>query len=184
MNPWRLSLARRALEAGGIVAVPTEGVWGLSCDPLDGEAVMRLLELKGRPEGKGLILVASDPEMIHPWLDDLPAEAWERVTASWPGPVTWLLPAREEVPHWVRGANPRLAVRVTAHPVMAALCEAWGGALVSTSANPAGRPPALDALTVRRYFDGRIDALLPGSLQRPGRPSEIRTLEGAIVRPG
>lgn len=169
---------------GGIIAYPTESVFGLGCDPLRLDTVVRLLQLKQRPAAKGLILIASDLEQLLPFLQPLDAACRERVLATWPGPVTWLLPARPETPTLLRGEHDTLAVRVTAHPLAAALCRACGTALVSTSANLGGRPPARSALAVRRTFGEAIDYVLPG--EAGGAPvTEIRDARsGAIVRPG
>ena len=183
-NRWHLSLAVRTLAAGGVLAYPTEAVWGLGCNPLDPAAVNRLLALKGRPVAKGLILIAADLEALEPFvLLDAPLRA--RVEATWPGPVTWLLPARPRVPPWLRGRHATLAVRIPAHPPARALCRAWGGPLVSTSANPAGRPPARSRITLMRYFDGRLDGVLPGPLGGRRRPTEIRdAATGVVLRRG
>jgi len=181
---WQLQQAVRTVRHGGIIAYPTESVFGLGCDPLRLDAVVRLLELKQRPAAKGLILIASDVEQLLPFLLPLDPSFRERVLASWPGPVTWLLPARPETPGLLRGRHETLAVRVTAHPAAAALCRACGHALVSTSANVGGRPPARSALAVRRIFGEAIDYVLPG--EAGGAPvTEIRdALSNRIVRGG
>lgn len=172
------------MRRGGIVAYPTEGVYGLGCDPLNEGAVKRLLALKGRPEGKGLILIAADFEALVPYLQDMPPELVQRALETWPGPVTWLWPARPAVPTWLRGGHDTLAVRVTAHPPAAALCRAWGGALVSTSANPAGAPPARSAAGVEAYFGAAVDALLTGEVGGLPGPTPILDLRsGRVVRP-
>lgn len=99
--------------------------------------------------------------------------------------MTWLLPAHPETPLWLRGVHDTLAVRVTAHPQAAALCQVFGGAIVSTSANPGGLPPARNALQVRRYFGDTIDDILPGAVGPRRKPSEIRdAATGRVVRPG
>jgi len=184
-SPLRLRRAVDALRRGGIVAYPTEAVFGLGCDPLDGHALERLLALKARPAAKGLILIADRFEALEPFLLPLGRNLRRRVAAGWPGPITWLLPARPEVPTLLRGAHDTLAVRVAGHPLAAELCAAFGGALVSTSANPAGRPPARDALTVRRYFGSALDGLLNGPLGDALRPTEIRDgRDGSQVRAG
>lgn len=181
---WHLHRAAQVLQQGGLVAYPTEAVWGLGCDPLNPEAVFDLLALKGRSPDKGLILIAADYEQLLPYIA-APAALEAQVRATWPGPVTWLLPARPEVPVWLRGAHTRLAVRVTAHPRAAALCTAYGAALVSTSANPAGRPPARSRLAVQRMFGRQLDYILPGELGGQSAPTEIREAgTGRIVRPG
>jgi L-threonylcarbamoyladenylate synthase len=168
-----------------VVAYPTEAVFGLGCDPLNRVAVERLLALKGRPAAKGLILIAAGLDQLEPFLDQVPAAAMARVLATWPGPRTWLLPGRADVPAWVRGEHRSVAVRVTAHPLAAALCRAAGMALVSTSANRAGRRPCRTALAVRRAFGGELDYLLPGAVGGQARPTAIRdALSGAVLRVG
>src|SRR5690606_23054211 len=116
---------------------PTEAVWGLGCDPANEAAVRRLLAIKRRDPGKGLILVAADRGQLQPWVDfaGLPRARLEAVLASWPGPHTWILPAGAAAPRWITGDHDGLAVRVSAHPQVVALCRAFGGPLVSTSAN-------------------------------------------------
>src|SRR5512143_218632 len=139
MTPWQLREAVRVLHHGGLIAYPTEAVYGLGCDPRNADAVLRLLNLKQRPWQKGLILIAADLAQLDPYLLPLDEMMRARVVPTWPGPNTWLLPARVETPHWLRGEHDTLAVRVTAHPVAAALCRAFGGPIVSTSANLAGK---------------------------------------------
>jgi L-threonylcarbamoyladenylate synthase len=185
MSAWQLRQAARCLRQGGLLAYPTEAVWGLGCDPLNLHAVRRLLALKQRPVEKGLILIAAHLADLEPFLAPLHQSVYNRVMASWPGPVTWLLPVQSWVPVELCGAHDTLAVRVTAHPLARELCESFGGALVSSSANPARRPPARDALRVHRYFGKRIDRLLPGATGDAHAPSEIRDARsGRILRPG
>jgi L-threonylcarbamoyladenylate synthase len=185
MSPFHLRTARRTLLAGGIVAYPTEAVYGLGCDPLNPQAVMRLLAIKQRPWHKGLILIASHRQQLVPYLEKVDSETENRLVDSWPGPVTWLLPARPGVPYWLRGEHDTLAVRVTAHPLAAALCNAFGGPVVSTSANLAGHEPARNALRVRRELNGRVDYILHGPLGELAQPTEIRDAKtGRIVRAG
>lgn len=185
MSDWHLRQAVRCLRRGGLLAYPTEAVWGLGCDPLNLDAVNRLLALKRRPAAKGLILIAAHFSELEPFLAPLHQSAYDRVMASWPGPVTWLLPAQRWVPAELRGRHGTLAVRVTAHPPARALCEAFAGALVSTSANPAGHAPARSALQLRRYFPDRSVQLLPGATGGRRSASEIRDgRSGRILRVG
>jgi L-threonylcarbamoyladenylate synthase len=145
--------------------------------------VQRLLQIKDRPVAKGLILVAAHAGQIDFLLSELPAQQRQTLADSWPGPATWLLPHRGLVPDWVSGAHATVAVRVSSHPVVSALCTAWGGPLVSTSANPAGALPAREAFQVRRYFGAGLDYLLSGRTGADRRPTGIRDLfSGQIIR--
>lgn len=183
MTDWHLRQATRRLTQGGIIAYPTEAVYGLGCDPLNFMAVTRLLVLKQRSWRHGLILIAAEFAQLQPFLAPLTALVQERVFATWPGPVTWLLPAKPEVPAWLRGDSAQLAVRVSAHPEVVALCRHWGQPLVSTSANLSGKPAATTALQVRRRLGLTIDYLLPGAVGERIRPSEIRDgLTNRILR--
>ena len=178
-----IRLALAALSEGGVIACPTEAVWGLSCDPGNRQAVQRLLALKGRLPGKGLILVAASEDQLDFLLHALPDQQREAMSASWPGPNTWLVPHRNTVPPWIHGDHATVAVRVSGHPLVSALCSAWEGPLVSTSANPAGARPPREAFQVRRYFGNELDYLVPGAVGKSVRPSEIRDLaSGCVVR--
>jgi L-threonylcarbamoyladenylate synthase len=166
--------AAALLRAGGVIAYPTEAVYGLGCDPANESAVLKILELKQRSVDKGLILIASDSAQLHSYIEPrLLAENVE-VLASWPGPHTWLLACKANTPFWLSGAHDTLAVRVTAHPVAAGLCKAFGGAIVSTSANPAGAEPARQRATVERYFSGGIDLIVDGAVDTTAQVSTIR----------
>jgi len=174
-----------ALQRGGVLAYPTEAVWGLGCDPFDEAAVLRLLAIKQREVAKGLILVAADRAQFDGLLDwsALPPDRVAAVDASWPGPNTWIVPATARVPRWITGAHSGVAVRVSGHPVVIALCQAFGGPLVSTSANRAGEPPAF----ARGELDPQLLAQLDGcSLGETGglsAPTAIRdALTGSVLR--
>lgn len=183
VQPWKLREAARVIYGGGIVAYPTEAVYGLGCNPLDGAAVQRLLKLKGRPASKGLILIATDFEQLRPFVGELDATILDTVMSSWPGPNTWILPAAENLPGWLCGTHDTLAVRVTDHPVAAALSRSCGIPLVSTSANPSGYRPARSALTVRRYFPSGLALIVTGALGGLQRPTRIRSaIDGTEIR--
>ncbi|MBK1718228.1 tRNA threonylcarbamoyladenosine biosynthesis protein RimN [Thiocystis violacea] len=170
----RLRLAVRGLRAGGVLAYPTEAVYGLGCDPWNREAVARLLAIKQRSVDKGLILIAADPDQLWPFVERLSSERMEPILASWPGPNTWLLPARSTTPRWLTGRFDTLAVRVTAHPLAAGLCRLHGGAIVSTSANRAEQAPARTCLEVQLALRGQPDHILAGYCGGADRPSRIR----------
>lgn len=178
-----LQQATDALCREEVIACPTEAVWGLSCDPDSQAAVTRLLQIKQRPEYKGLILVAAHIDQLDNLLSGLDPGQLDTLQATWPGPATWLLPHRDRVPPWVCGTHDTVAVRVTDHPVVSALCIAWGGPLVSTSANPGGALPAREAFQVRRYFGDSVSCFVPGRVGSLARPTAIRHLvSGDIVR--
>ena len=175
--------AVHALGAGGVIAYPTEAVWGLGCDPFNEQAVRRVLALKQRSEAKGLIIIAADIAQIEPWLQELNEAQKAEVLRTWPGPYTWVVPA-ESAPSWLRGQHASLALRVSAHPGVQALCRAWGGPLVSTSANLSGQPPAQDIHELRQQFGDGLAYILPGALGGDAKPSEIRdAVSGAVLRP-
>lgn len=182
VSSWRAQYVARVVWEGGVVAYPTEAVWGLGCDPWNGEAVYRLLALKDRPVEKGLILVADSIRQFDFLLEDLP-EAWQdRLASTWPGPNTWLVPHQNRLPEWITGQHDSVALRVSDHPLVRDLC-ALTGPLVSTSANPGGRPAARTRLRVEQYFHDRLDAVLGGALGGRKNPSTIRDLvSGQVVR--
>jgi L-threonylcarbamoyladenylate synthase len=176
-----LRKAARTLRAGGLIAYPTEAVWGLGCDPENQAAVMRLLALKQRPIEKGLIVIASDFAEIEHWLMPLAEKVEDRAFRTWPGPHTWLWPATPEAPPWITGGSSKIAVRITRHPAAVELCDAVGP-LVSTSANRAGEVPARNVTEVRLRFGRAID-VVPGPIGRATRPTIIRDLlSGRTVR--
>ncbi|RJG12701.1 tRNA threonylcarbamoyladenosine biosynthesis protein RimN [Pseudomonas cavernicola] len=183
VSSWRVQQVARVVRNGGVIAYPTEAVWGLGCDPWNAEAVERLLALKVRPIDKGLILVADSIGQFDFLLEDFP-ELWlDRLASTWPGPNTWLVPHQNRLPAWITGQHNSVALRVSGHPLVRELC-ALTGPLVSTSANPAGRPPARTRLRIQQYFPGQLDAVLAGPLGGRKNPSVIRDLvSGQVVRP-
>ncbi|KNC89574.1 L-threonylcarbamoyladenylate synthase type 1 TsaC [Trabulsiella odontotermitis] len=174
------------LNNENVIAYPTEAVFGVGCDPDSETAVMKLLDLKQRPVEKGLILIAADFEQLKPYIDDsrLTDEQRDVVFACWPGPVTFVFPARATTPRWLTGRFDSLAVRVTDHPLVIELCRAYGKPLVSTSANLTGLPPCRTTEEVRAQFGDDfpvVDGLTGGRLN----PSEIRdALTSELFRQG
>ncbi len=168
-----------------MVAYPTEAVFGLGCDPHSEAAFARLFALKRRPPSQGVLLIGADFAMLQPFIDlsATPPEALERAQASWPGPHTWVFPRAPDVPAWIAGDHAGIALRVSAHGPAAALCRCFAGALVSTSANRHGAPPARSAAEVRAQFGDELDYILPGEVGGLARPTSIRdALSGAVLR--
>ena len=183
MNHWHARRAARVLRAGGIIVYPSEGVLGLGCDPFEPAAVRRLLALKRRPLRMGFILIASDFEQIRPLIAPLPGSVMRAVRESWPGPVTWVLPAAERVPDWLTGGRDTLALRVSAHPVASAICSAFRGPVVSTSANLRGRNPPRRLFALPRVLRAGVDYVVPGRTGGAPGPTEIRDARsGAVLR--
>jgi L-threonylcarbamoyladenylate synthase len=178
-----LRQAAQIIHAGGVIAYPTESVFGFGCDPDRYEAVLRILALKERAVAAGLILIAADRAQLDGWIDPSPDE--ESALSGTDAFVTWVVTADARCPDWITGGRPTCAVRLTQHPLAAVLCRAAGLPIVSTSANRHGRPAAISALTVRRQFGHSIDFIMPGTTGGMTLPSEIRVARtGAILRPG
>ncbi len=170
---FQIRLAASALRRGAVVACATEAVWGFSCDPLHQQAVEALLKLKQRPVEKGLILVAARFEQLAHYIEVPGRTALRRVMDSWPGPATWVFPASPYVPPWITGRHDSVAVRVTAHAGLAALCDRFGGALVSTSANRAGQPPCRSVTGIRLRFGPEL-RVIAGPTGGRATPTTIR----------
>jgi len=164
------------LRAGQVIAYPTEAVYGLGCDPANESAVRKLLSLKDRPESAGLVLIAGEYSQLQAWIAEIDQSLVEKAMQTWPGPVTWLFPRAMGVPDYLAGNHDTIAVRITAHEPSRALCNAFGSALVSTSANHTAAKPARSAEEVEDYFGHHIAGILAGPLGGAENPSEIRDL--------
>lgn len=183
MAAWHLRIATRVLLRGGVIAYPTESVFGLGCIPWARLAVERILAMKRRRPERGLIVVAGAVEHIEALVDFSGVDRGS-ILDSWPGPITWVLPAGSVTLPWISGRWKSIAVRISAHPVIQALCSRVGP-IVSTSANPEARPPAQDPSRVRAYFGSAVDFLVPGPAGSFSLPTEIRDAKtGAILRKG
>ncbi len=177
--------AVRVIKHGGIAAYPTESVYGLGCDPKNGSAVHRLLWLKQRSVDKGLILIASSVQQLKPYLAEFGEEYMERALATWPGPTTWIVPASERTPQWLRGEHKTIAVRVTSHPLASKLCQQFKGPIVSTSANRTSEPVIKQAEGVSQVFGDNVDYILEGETGDLERPTEIRdVMTNEVIRAG
>ena len=178
-----LEEAARSLRRGGLIAYPTEAVYGLGCLPWERRAVERLLDAKRRSWRKGLSLIAASLEQLERLVEFPTGALAEELRLSWPGPVTWVLNARPGIPFWLTGGRDTLAVRVTGHALSRRLCEAAASPLISTSANRSGRPPLRHPLHVRREFGALVDHVLTGELGGLANPTTIRDgRTGAVLR--
>jgi L-threonylcarbamoyladenylate synthase len=173
---WRraaLSRAAAVIREGGLVAYPTEAVYGLGCDPGNRAAVRRLCQLKQRPRRAGLILLVAELEQLAGWVDPDRTEL-RALTSDTDTPITWIVRAGPLAAEWITGGRRDVAVRISRHALASALCREIGIPLVSTSANRRGRPPARHVLAVRTWFGRDLDFVLGGPTGGRPRPSEIR----------
>ncbi|WP_105167181.1 Sua5/YciO/YrdC/YwlC family protein [Pseudoalteromonas sp. T1lg23B] len=177
--------ALSAFTAGGVLCYPTEAVYGLGCDPDNEAAVTQLLNIKQRDVTKGLILVADNYGQCLPYVDDakIPMDKRADIFSSWPGPITWLLPAKASTPGWLTGAHDTIAIRISAHPVIKALCQTISKPLVSTSANISGAEPVMSITQARDTFQDQVACYVTGQLGDSTKPSQIKhALSGALIR--
>ena len=178
--------AVKALHQGGVIAYPTEAVYGLGCDPKDLSAVKKILELKQRQKEKALILIASNFNQFENYIQPLEKEIKEKLLASWKNntnAITWLVPVKKETSRYLKGTFDTLAIRVSHHPIVKKLCEDFGGAIVSTSANISTQESARTAEEVKQIFGNKVDFIVGGETDINAQPSEIRdALTDEIIR--
>ena len=180
----KMSIIRAAdtLLRGGVITYPTEGVFGLGCLPGDIRALYRLLAIKQRDPAKGLILLASNVAQLDAWIALPEGQQIPRPDPA--APVTWIAPARRNVPAIVKGMHAGIAVRITTNRTAAAICDAVGSPITSTSANITGLPIARNGIMLRRKFGSLVDYIVPGDCGSAQGPSEIRDLlTGLTIRP-
>lgn len=170
------------LARGGVIAYPTESCYGLGCDPANRNAVLSILKLKGRPQHKGLILIASEYAQVARYLSPLSAEEQKKLSDAGRNAITYLMPVKPSTPRWLRGKHDTLAVRMTAHPFARGLCNGVGSALVSTSANKSGMRSIKTYKECQRLFGSQV-WVLPGIVGKRKRPSTILNwADGRILR--
>jgi L-threonylcarbamoyladenylate synthase len=177
-----ISKAADILLGGGVIAYPTEGVFGLGCLPDDSQAVQRIVDIKQRDAAKGLILIAANADQFDGWIE-LPAG--RALPDPEPGhPITWIVPPGPKVTPALCGEHATIAVRLTTNPTAKALCETADSPLVSTSANRSGQPTARNRFVLRRLFGETVDYIVPGDCGPASGPSEIRDFtSGHVFRP-
>jgi len=183
MSSWHIRYAAHMLRQGGLIAYPTEAVFGLGCLPDQLETIKRLLEIKQRPVEKGLILIAADFSQLATYISPLDNDIVQKIQASWPGPNTWIVPTPAKTSPLIRGDFHSIAVRVSAHPVVRELCHQCQSPIISTSANITGQQMSYSALQVRLHFKNQLDYILNAPLGDSSKPSVIRdALTDQIIR--
>ncbi len=180
---WPIYQASQILQSSGVIAYPTETVWGIGCDPSNSSALNRVINLKQRDAHKGLILIAGDIKQFDFLLHDLPIEQKIKLQNSWPGAVTWLVPHKNRVHPLVHGQFSTVAIRVSSHKMVRDLCAQFNGPIVSTSANLAGQATIQNAIQAMKFLGHDLDFVLQGPLGAASAPSRIIDLQtGRIIR--
>ena len=182
-----IARAAEIIRAGGLVAVPTETVYGLAADGRNAEAVETIYAVKGRPEVKPLSLMVHDASAMRRCWSSVPEAALSLAGDFWPGPLTIIYESGDNIPGIVRAGGPTVGLRCPDHPLTLALLAECGAPLAAPSANPSGAPSPKTARDVLAYFDGKIDAVIDGSECGIGTESTIITLASepfAILRQG
>jgi L-threonylcarbamoyladenylate synthase len=184
-NLTAISNAVAALHNQQVIAYPTEAVFGLGCDPMNETAVLRLLTIKQRPIEKGLILIAANLAQLEHYVDlsKLTVQQIERINQTWPGPATWVMPAKAQVPKWLTGQFDSIAVRISAHPTVQRLCLAFGGPITSTSANLTGLTPCVTTAEVTQQLAPLLGAIVDETVGELAQPTTITdAVTGRIYR--
>ena len=188
-QPAATALAEAAaiLRAGGVVAMPTDTLYGLAADPFSSDAVARVFAVKGRPAERAMPLVAADVDQVVAQLGPLSELGRRLASTYWPGPLTLLVARPSSIPGDVAGGRPQIGVRVPAHAVTRELCRVSGRLLTATSANLSGEPPSNDPDDIERTLRTGVDLLLDAGRTPGGPPSTIVDVTGReprLVRPG
>ncbi len=171
MRKNKINQADKILQQGGVILYPTEGVYGLGCDPFNETAVIRLLKTKNRSITKGLILIAANWQQVKGLIkSDLGKRAPSKKNKE---PITWVFPATKKVPCWITGKFSTVAIRVTSHPLAKKLCRKFGGPIVSTSANLTKAKPIKKISELDEKILIGVDFVVSGSLGKLGRPTKI-----------
>lgn len=182
MTPaFQLRECAKLIRQGGVITYPTESVYGLGCDPLCESAVHKILLLKQRPVQKGLIVIASRIEQLAPYINI--SEQEQHTICNSREIITWLVDKSDFTPPWVSGEHPKIAIRLSQHPVARQICEQLGHPVISTSANPSAAPAAKNLLQVRQYFSNSLDYYISGDTGTVKQATPIRDLKtGKSIR--
>jgi len=182
MSPWALNRFAHAVSQGAIFGYPTDTIWGFGCHPLIASSVTRILQIKNRSADKGLILLSSRLEYCAAYIG-LDNEQLKPVLSTTDHPTTWLIPASENCPLWIRGNYPTVAIRITDHPLLELLCDRLKTPIVSTSANRNGKATVRNSTQMRKQFGDELDFIINGFATGSNRPSEIKSLlDGTTAR--
>jgi L-threonylcarbamoyladenylate synthase len=182
LSRWQLDRIQRVINKGGVIAYPTESVFGLGCDPNNLKALEKILRIKKRPAAKGLIILVSDIAQAESFIQPLTDTQLKQLNQKQIRATTWLIPRKPELSPLLCGNHEKLAIRITTHPIAKAICEFNNSALVSTSCNLSGRPEMKTMLDVRNKLGAQIDHVVNGvcGKQKPSQIIDLAT--GQILR--
>ena len=180
-----MTSAEEAYYQGGIIAYPTEAVFGLGCDPDNSQAIEKLLRIKKRSSEKGLILLAANYSQLLAYIDDskIPQDKRLNMLSRWPDGITQLVPKNNKLSQLLTGTFSTIAVRLTSQPDVVALCNKINKPIVSTSANLSGQQPAKTWQEVEQRLSEKIDFIIKGNTLGYTQPSKIiDALTGETIR--
>ena len=159
-----------------VFAYPTEGVWGLGCNPFSEKAVNKLINLKKRPKNKGIIVLAGSLQQLLPFTQHLSDKLKKRMNSKWPGPHTWLVPSSPDIPKWLIGPTGLVALRLSDHKTVIELTESLNMPICSSSANISGQEPAKNSDEIRTFFGNKV-LIIEGELGGLKKPTPVQNLE-------
>jgi len=173
--------AAHIIRNGGIIAYPTDTVYGLGCDPYNVDAVKKINQIKQRPTKKHFILLASDIQLVQPLFDS--SDSQKRLITENTEPTSWVVEASSNVPDWLTNNSGTITIRISQHPVIKKLCSALDRPIISTSANISGKSPAKTGLELHQFFHNKVDKILLASQSLSTKPSKIiRLCDNYVIR--
>ena len=173
---------KQLLETGGVIAYPTETVYGLGCDPFNREALERVFYLKNRKLSQSPLLLIPNTDWLLKLAQNINPLAIRLVEAFWPGPLTIVFSAASDIPPWLIRDNETIALRWSSHPWIKAFLDFYQKPLVSTSANPSGQKSALSQKEVGCYFSSSIDHCVDGGALSPSKGSTIVSIQDQEIQ--
>jgi len=177
---YAIKKASEVLRQGGIMAYPTDTVYGLGVIYDNEEALRRLIELKGRPLTKGLLLITGSVESLGMIVEEIPSEITDIIRRYWPGPLTIIFKARDNISEYITGGSGKVAIRIPGESFALEFVKKTGLIITSTSANPSNKPPGNDIEDIISYFPKGLDLIIDGG-RLSGKPSTIiEVIDGKI----
>ena len=174
--------AAHVIRYGGIIAYPTDTIYGLGCDPYNADAVASINDIKQRPRNKQFILLAGHTDQVAP-LVELDKDQQHKITRA-SEPTSWVIEARPSAPGWLISEQGTITIRISQQHDVQRLCQALGQAIISTSANPSGKPPARNSLELHKYFHHSVDVILASHKMLAASPSKVvRLCDNHVIRP-